>query len=389
MWVDHVPVERHWGGGSVAVTEILLEFDGPVIFRAKVGLNDYLFAKRDEIDDLNYYLAVETNDEIVGALKGGRLPLRGALYQADAWLIEARLLEVSAFQLISEESIGRFLPAPNAGLLSAFGAVPDTIEQAEAFLSFRFLGASIRKGHVPLSVLQEKVNQFSNFVRKTLTPPALANGRDSRFFDVQMAEPRFSSLVLAAKKPEFDFQSISTSPRLRGVDRQQLLNEAGEQGQNFWNSLTSAADQIEHNGHLSRDFIANQQAFLDNLYGLVPSADSGLERVEITFNNGTQMQAVFLDRQAGDIIADAQENRRSDRKTIRGVIIEINGDSRTFLIKDLVERQCTCAIPWETFERLDAQGELRRGRQVAINGQFTKRTRRDYIWSDNPIVFLN
>jgi hypothetical protein len=71
------------------------------------------------------------------------------------------------------------------------------------------------------------------------------------------------------------------------------------------------------------------------------------------------------------------------------MITEVNGDSGTFIIKNLAERQTTCNIPWETFEALDDSEDLVRGRQVSITGHFTRRARRDHIWSDQPIVFLN
>lgn len=390
MWVDQAPVSRDWQGGAIVITEMLYEFDAPVIFRARVGFNDFLFAKRDEGEELDFYFAVETSDQIIRALREGRLSLRGALYQKEAWIIESDLNTVSGFQHLNEAALINFLPAKNVGLLSRFGIVPDTVEQADAFISFRFLGSSVQNGRVSLTVLQEKVNQFSDFVKRALTPPTLNNGRDYRFFDVQMAEPRFSSLVLAAKKPEFDNPSLARSPRLRDVSPEALAREASSQGEIFWHSLEFATAQIARTGRLSDDFINRESDFLHNLEGLLPSVEEGLDRVEITFNGGVGLQTVLIDRNIGEQISDAQDRlRRAQTRTLNGVIMEVNGEAKTFIIKDLTQRQTTCAIPYATFDRLDDRGDLRRGRQISITGEFTKRTRRDYIWSDQAIVFLN
>lgn len=389
MWIEGQDVQRNWLGGEIRVDQVLYEFGEPIVFRSKVGFNDFLFSKRDESEDSDYFIVVETNDQIVAALNSGNISLRGALFQNEGWLVEMQAPNVVAFQYIPEESLERFLPAPHVGLYSSFGVVPDTLEQAEALIAFRFLGPEIRRGHVPLTVLKEKVDQFSNFVRKTLTPPSLNNGRDYRFFDVQMAEPRFTSLVLAAKKAEFDLERIQNSYRIRPIDSEELSDETERRANDFWHILENAREEIVRDGRLSENFVLNSKEFLENLTGLIPSTDGSLENVEITFNDGQSVKTVLLNRQIGDAIVEAQERMNREQRTINGVITEVNGDSRTFLIKDLIGRQTTCELPWAVFERLDQAEQIRRGKQVSITGDFTARARRDRIWSDGNIVFLN
>ena len=166
MWVDAAPIHRDWHGGEVRVLETLYEFEGPIVFVARVGFNELLFAKRDEGEAFDFYLAVESDERTVAALKEGRLSLRGALDQSEAWLIESDLQAVNGFQNLREGQFDDLLPQPKVGLYSRFGLVPDTLEQAEALIAFRFVGPAVQGGSVPLSVLQDKINDFAPFVKK-------------------------------------------------------------------------------------------------------------------------------------------------------------------------------------------------------------------------------
>lgn len=390
MWVDTHPIHRDWEGGEIKVLQTLYEFEGPIVFVARVGFNELLFAKRDEGELADFYLAVETDQQTVAALREGRLSLRGALDRSEGWIIETDLANVLGFQSLKEGQFDALLPSPKIGLYSRFGLVPDTLEQADSFVSFRFLGPAVQGGQVPLSVLQEKLNDFAVFVRRALLPQALMTGRDYRFFDVQMAEPKFSSLVLAAKKPKFDEAKIALSRRLENVDPELLNAQTGEQGKEFWQLLSQALDQISDNGELSEDFIIANQIFLTSLKGLIPADHENLTRVEVTFNDGFALHTAIIEGNQRRKIVQAQaEIEGLDVRTIVGVIIEVNGDAGTFIIKDLTERQTTCDMPWDDFENLDDQEQLYRGRQVSITGTFTKRIRRDYIWIEQPVVFLN
>lgn len=390
MWIDAEPIQREWHGGDIRIRQILYEFDGPIVFIAQVGLNELLFAKRDEGELADFFIAVETDNSIVEALSQGRLSLRGALDQADGWILETDLNQVFGFQHLLKGQFDGLLPPAKVGLYSRFGLVPDTLEQADALVSFRFVGPAIQDGQVPLSVLQNKINDFANFVRKEFLPEALMQGRDYKFFDVQMAEPKFSSLLLAAKRPKFDEEKISQSPRLGNIDPDLLNAQASEQGREFWEILHQTLDQIERTGEISNDFIVANQLFLENLNGLIPSDAERLNWVEVTYNDGFAVHTAIIEGASRRKIVEAQAQVENlDVRTIFGVIIEVNGDAGTFIIKDFAERQTTCDMPSADFEALDDNGQLYRGRQVAISGMFTRRTRRDYIWIEEPIAFQN
>lgn len=390
MWIDTVPIQRDWNGGKIQIVETYYEFDGPVVFQARVGLNKLLFAKRDEGEYADFYLAVEADELTIDALRSGRLSLRGALNQRRAWLIETDLKEVFGFQGFVEGEYDALLPTAKAGLFSRYGVVPDTLEQADAFIAFRFVGPAVARGQVRLSILQEKINHFSNFIKKALVPRTLLNGRDYRFFDVEMAEPRFSSLLIAAKKPTFNEQKILQSRRIGNIDIEQLNQQANNQGNEFWSLLSDTIDIIDRNGELSEDFVINNQNFLENLSGLIPDEGEGLNRVEVTFNDGNHLKTVIIEDENRRKIVEAQKSiERLDTRTIMGVIVEVNGDAETFIIKDAADRQTTCLIRSSEFEELDNRNALYRGRQVSVTGTFTRRTRRDQIFIERPIVFLN
>ena len=324
MWVDAAPIHRDWHGGEVRVLETLYEFEGPIVFVARVGFNELLFAKRDEGEAFDFYLAVESDERTVAALKEGRLSLRGALDQSEAWLIESDLQAVNGFQNLREGQFDDLLPQPKVGLYSRFGLVPDTLEQAEALIAFRFVGPAVQGGSVPLSVLQDKINDFATFVKKAFLPQALMTGRDYRFFDLQMAEPRFSSLVLAAKKPKFDVDRISSSKRLEDIDPALLIEQTGDQGKEFWELLRQTLEQIDLTGEISNDFKVANQIFLSNLKGLIPNDSENLTRVEVTFNDGILLHTAIIEGDKRRKIVDAQlEIEGYDVRTLVGVI-ELN-----------------------------------------------------------------
>src|SRR5690606_23133513 len=134
--------------------------------------------KHDEIEDDNIFLAARIDDSELKALRDGRMSVRGALSYRDAWLIRAdHFYSVSHFQAHDQNSITPYLPPIGVGLAAKFGVVPDTIEQSEAFLAFKFVGQSMTKQSMPLSDFKELVDNFSSLVRNALLPKQLQKGR--------------------------------------------------------------------------------------------------------------------------------------------------------------------------------------------------------------------
>lgn len=74
-------------GQTLQPVDVLYEFDEPLIFRAEIGLTDYLLNKVSGKNGKSIYLACETNGEVVDALKEGRLSVRGA-FTAQKYLID-------------------------------------------------------------------------------------------------------------------------------------------------------------------------------------------------------------------------------------------------------------------------------------------------------------
>ena len=205
MWDEHKPILRNWTAGAIQIDEILYELDGPTIFTANIGISRFIFLKKDELDDLDVYIACQTNKEEVDLLKSGSISVRGILSHKAAWVFETDLdLNVIRYQERSFEGIESLLPPKGIGLLSRFGVVPDSVGQAQAFMAFKFTGQVLSSRSMPLSVFKGLIDGISSLVRQALVPSALSRGRDARFFDVQIGEPQFASLLVTIKSADLD-----------------------------------------------------------------------------------------------------------------------------------------------------------------------------------------
>lgn len=388
MWIEDLPVRSDWIAGPLVPDIVLFELESPCVFTSRVGLNELLFVKRDEIAEFDYYIAVDCNSRVIEALREGRLSLRGALSFQDGWIVEACGMQVKSFQQVEERHIVNFLPEPKAGLYASFGAVPDTLEQSESFISFRLFGPDFGRDFVNLTAFKGAVDAFYNFVKSSLLPPALINGRDSRFFDVEVAEPKFASLTLAAKRPNFDIAAIQQYRHLIKLDQETLHAQAKSQGEIFWQNLETTVGLIDSSGSISRDYAVGNVAFFEHLSALVPSESNNYEMVEITFNDGSRVYTRSIDRKSGEVIVEAYESSQSEFVSLTGTIVEINGSAKTFIIEDRARNQTTCKIPSSLFDSLDSTGKLRRNASIVITGDYSPRVRRGIIWSEEEPIFF-
>ena len=84
MWNGSHPIRTDWLTGTVHPQEVLYEMDGPVFFVATVGLSNYFFFKKAELEESDLFLACVAELAKVEALKEGRLSIRGALTKKSA-----------------------------------------------------------------------------------------------------------------------------------------------------------------------------------------------------------------------------------------------------------------------------------------------------------------
>ena len=116
-------------------------------------------------------------------------------------------------------------------------------------------------------------------------------------------------------------------------------------------------------GRLARDRSGGRRAFV-RFY-------------QLSFRRGQGIIAdmtITIDDKLGDRIRQAYRIAESADRSITGIIVEVNADSDTFVIRDKVsKRQITCDVGWKIFEQYDWTVRM----QVRVRGQYIKRGRRD------------
>lgn len=381
-WDPNRKVQTNWQGGPITPSEVLYEVDGPTIFTSRVGLSNFLFFKHDETDDSEIFIAAAVSDADIAALRDGRISVRGALSYRDAWLIKAdHEYAVERFQPHDFTSIEPFLPPRGIGLSPSFGTVPDSLEQAEALLSFKFIGRSMTEDSIPLSVLKELVDGVYSFVRQTLLPKDLQKGRNNRFFDVKVGPPRLASLLVSIKGFDFDAVGMRNFRNTKHLEPELLRQEALELGGNLWRSI-SETSSLANQGELELPTAQRHSAFLNHIAQIVPSSDNDLERLEISYHGTDRPQIITIDQASGDRLIHAGQLEGIQEKSLRGSIVEVNGEARTFIVKSAMGRQTTVAPKWRVFEELERNDVLRRGVAMEITGRHWLRKRRDYMVTD-------
>jgi hypothetical protein len=288
---------------------------------------------------------------------------------------------VQNFQAHDYSSIEPYLPPKGVGLAASFGVVPDSIEQAESFLSFKFVGQSMTEESMPLSVFKELVDNISSLVRHTLLPKALQKGRNNRFFDVTIGQPKFASLLVSIKGFDIDSEGMKEFKKTKHLVPEQLRQEAVELGGDLWKSI-SETSELAIKGELELEKARLHSVFLDHIANIVPSSDNELERLEISYHGTNRPQVITIDRASGDRLIQAGQLEGIQQKSLRGVVVEINGDARTFIIKNEFDRQTTVAPKWRVFEALEKNDALRRGVVMEITGPHWRRKRRDFMVTD-------
>lgn len=382
-WDKNRPKLTDWQAGAITPAEILYELDSPTIFTAKIGLATMLFFKHDETDDAEIFIAAGVEDTDLAALREGRISVRGALSYRNAWLIKVDSdYVVQMYQSHDYTSVSPYLPPKGVGLAAKFGIVPDSIEQAQSLLAFKFVGQSMSEESMPLSVFKELVDNVSSLVRHTLLPKALQNGRNNRFFDVQIGPPKFASLLVSIKEFNFDAEGMQEFKNTRNLVPEALREESAELGANLWNSIVETS-ALANRGELELEQARLHKDVLDQIASLVPSSDNDLDRLEVSYHGNHMTKVVTIDQASGDRIILAGQLQGIEQKSVTGVIVEVNGDARTFIIKNEADRQTTVEPKWRVFQELENNDALHIGVKMKINGSHWRRKRRDYMTTDD------
>ena len=374
-----MPTRREWLSGPIKPTEILYQIEGPTIFTTFIGLTNYIFFKADEARELDIFLACPIANEELELLKAGRISVRGVLSYRSTWLIQTNArLEVEEFEEVSFNNIRELLPPSGVPLYAKHDTAPDSVPEATALMSFKFVGQGMSPEAILLSTFKNLVDQISLLIRKALLPRALVDGRNNRFFDVQIAPPVLASCLIAIKTPEIDAVGLRGYKPTEFLSPDRLREEAFQRGRSLWDAIeatTSAAAR----GELSEADIQAHREVLGQIVNLLPTEDNELEMLQVTYRTDTGPKTVSIDKAIGDRLVLAG-SPSAMTQTIEGAIMEVNGEARTFIIKNLRDRQITCALLNRIFDAMSSASQLGLGQRLRITGRFWKRKRRDYIY---------
>ncbi|MNY04687.1 hypothetical protein D3C86_1373770 [compost metagenome] len=345
-----------------------------------MGLANVLCYKLEDIGRNELFLVSAIDASRLACLKEGRLSVRGALESANYWIVETRAHQSTrAWTAASHDLPDDFLPAPKSGLFSHFGDVPDHVQQIGAFLSVKFSGPELSEEAISLKKFKELVDTFYESVTKLFTPSALDGVRKGTLFDYELAQPKLASLLLSIKRPVVDIEGLQR--RRKTVDNNLLADINGEINADRDQFLLTAQGLVDRaNGNAGLvDYVAEHYEYASAIANLSPYSGGGFDRVEFDAETARGLERIVITEQTGIRIREARDAAASAPRQVTGTIIEVNAARRTFVLRSRAERQVTCALLWEMFDRHQEAGSIRIGARVTVYGSYWERVRRDYI----------
>jgi hypothetical protein len=363
-------------------TKILYEYDGPLIFFVDGSMGKQLFYKLEEhLDGTSLFLSTSTNSEILSALERGSLSIKGALFEGGG----QRIVQVDQnFQITSyweqpfEELDEEFLPSAGVGLSATFGAVPDTLNQANSFFSIKLAGISLHKGTVSFASYNSVVSNVYSAVRNILYSPFM----DSRDFKLEfpMYRPAFGSVIISIEKPYAKLKNKKNLGDDHQVAYQRIQADILKSRNEFMDNMKLLLSDAQ-SGDLSNASARHHAEVLHQISDIVPSErTTTIEYAEFNAAISGSVKSIFVDDKIGDRLSRAYKLVERSGGTIVGTIEEINAPSRT-LIFNHRGRQITCTFLGSIFDEiLTNYDDFKIGARISVNGNLEKRKRRDKLF---------
>lgn len=375
MWSTSQPSRVDWPTGKVVPEEVLYAYDGPLTFITTIGLARYVFHKVDEGHSGDLFLAVGATDEIIEAIKRGALSMRGALLQRKVWIVE--LTDAFAvtryWQLPANDVPTDYIPAAGLTILPSRRFAPDSVEQANSFFSMRFLGSELSTSAIPFRTFKTLVDNAYESIRSIFQGPEIDGQSINNYFDLNILEPKFGSLIIAVDGPVVDRAGMERK-KLPSVS-DGLIREAMESDRNrFFESMNQIVDKAGQ-GPIARTFALDHVETLEQVFELVPSKANQLDQIEFRTAGFDESEVLAINSAVGNRIRDAYRLIETERRTVRGTIIEVNAASSTFVIVDLTHRQITCSVSRKEFKQLHPDI----GDRLTVVGDYQERERRDFM----------
>ena len=383
IWNEWSSGSRNWQFGPLAPDEVFYEYMGPSIFTTQVGLQKLLVYKSSEHADGDYFIAVETSDEVIDALKAGRLSVRGALTQPKCWLLDLDLdLEVQRFEQASFRAVSNLLPETGIPLYADMRTAADSVQQANSPLAFKYFGDELQDGLMPLDVFKNLVTGTYDFVRRLFVPPALVASKAADLLAFPMRQPVLASLLIAIDHPEIDEGRLRRRYSTKNLDPKELEEQAEREGARYVEGVERTVERAS-SGRGMKTFARDNFSLLDNLADIVPGERGDVSRLQLTSYLAGQNVLLDLDREVGERIKHAYKEVRDDTVNVTGIVAGTIDKSHLLILRPDRGREITCYIAPDVFNDLLARGELNSGRRLLLSGSFQKRVRRNLMQVEN------
>lgn len=387
MWTLAAPYEETQGPTRIKPSRFLYYFDGPQIFQAKFGFLDAIFAKFDEHEESNLWLAAFTDDKTVDLVVNNKLSVRGAFLNGKCWVVQAtESFLVERYWPCEHDDLNEeMLPEAGVALSIDAGRRPDTVEQASAFFAVGYRGEELARSHIKYSAFRSLLDNAYEVARKVLSPPELLTTRRSTF-DFDIFEPKLGSLIVAIKEPLLNGERISRIGRdapftAQSVDAEMRLNRR--------EFFTDVNELIQASQGDTADFevVSEKLSTLRSLDRMLPSSRGLFQSVEFSasFDDGTA--SLFLDEATGRKLAEAYRSTLDQVVTEVGTIQITNSLGRSFTILTDDGRQITCKLGRREYEELRTNRHYAEGANAIVTGPVLRRPRRDLLWVNGvPLV---
>lgn len=379
MWSSQLPPDGNLAHAEIRPDEVLYEYDGPLIYRSRIGLVDLILNKVRSNGPCHRYVACQTDSSTIDAVRAGKISLYGAFDRKSYWIIDFDSnFRVQAYWNCLRESLpSRFLPKPGLGLFYWQGAVPDTLEQANALLALKFRGATLSRDGIPLGRLKEIVDQTFSAFRKIFTPPELIHTR-STTFDVEVAPLRFNSLVIAAKEPLINMKVVRRIKALEKYSKDDLERAVVERARHFADHLQEIA-VVAKSGLINQAFAEENFALIELLTELMPDERGRISSVEFSAPSRDGLKTIIFDSDDADVIRKMNESTQGKTVTETGIITGMMTRSNTIKIRSLRGKDVTCSFNPVLYAEILSSGELGVHKRVQLIGQLTRRARVDWM----------
>lgn len=379
MWSLDQQSFAPWTDAPLRPETMFYEFEEPLIFSGWLGPQYCLFYKFDENDENSLYLVCDIDEARWNYLGQGKLSVRGAIERSDYIILETTpVLVITRFwRCRSTEFPQHYLPKERVALYPHLPAVPDHVEQIEAYFAIGFKGIGLHSTEMRFSTFKNLINDAYDAARRLLSPIHLV-GSKAATFDFQMLEPKFGSLIIALKEPVLG----STNVRRRLADTELSVQDVDrlieEQRTAFFSQLSGVITDAKAQKMKSQVSVSSYN-MLKHIRALMPSEDSDIDSVEFNSNiNGHEFN-LEIDRSTAQTIRTAFRRHEGDVTFETGTLRIINGHSLTFVIDAFSGKQLTCKISKEALQRLEADDRFKTGARIAVRGILYVRKVRDYM----------